>query len=553
MTRTPGLLGILIIFLTPILGGQTTPTAPAGSQSSAGQTSPGPGQAAPAAPNTELALAITRMLADPAVAHAHWGISVVTADGSPVFALNDGQYFQPASNAKLFTTAAAFALLPAGMTYTTEVVAEGAAGPEGPAETVDGSGTLHGSLAILGVGDPNMSGRVLPYAAKTERSTTPLAALEEMADQVARSGVRVVDGGVIGDDTWFVWEPYGEGWAWDDLEWLYGAPVSALTVNDNAVFLNLTPGARAGDLPAAAWDPAVEYYTLDNGMTTVGRGVEAHPGLERGPGSMTLRAYGTAAIGTDGVHAGLAIQDPAEYAARAFAGMLRARGIEVRGQAAARHRLSTDTLNPVAERAASLSLVPVTLATVAAPAGDRRVLARHVSAPLEEDLTVTNKVSQNLHAELTLRTLGKLLAGDGTCAEGARVVRQFLVNAGLEGDDFFFYDGSGLSPDDLVTPRAITTLLGYAARQPWGAAYRATLPLAGVDGSLATRFAHSPLKGRLAAKTGTLGEAHALSGYLTAASGRGLVVSIMVNDRRPGSDAERVTMDRVMETIAAME
>ena len=141
-----------------------------------------------------LAIQVNRLLAQPDIAGAHWGVSVTTLDGKQVFALNDGQLFEPASNAKMFTTATAAALLPLTLTYTTNVVAEGA---------IDNAGTLHGDIAILGVGDPNISGRVLPYSEKTERTTAPLAALEAMADQVVKSGVKQIDGDVIGDDTWF--------------------------------------------------------------------------------------------------------------------------------------------------------------------------------------------------------------------------------------------------------------------------------------------------------------------------------------------------------------
>jgi D-alanyl-D-alanine carboxypeptidase/D-alanyl-D-alanine-endopeptidase (penicillin-binding protein 4) len=172
---------------------------------------------------------------------------------------------------------------------------------------------------------------------------------------------------------------------------------------------------------------------------------------------------------------------------------------------------------------------------------------------MAEDITVTNKTSQNLHAELLLRLLGKLYGTDGSFEQGARVVRQFLIDAGVNDGDFFLYDGSGMSSGDQIAPRALTQLLSYASRQPWGADWRKTLPVAGVDGTLDGRFKDSPLKGRMWAKTGTLGEVNSLSGYLTATSGRTLAFSILVNGRRPGSDAEQQAIDRIAEAIAAAE
>ena len=491
-----------------------------------------------------LAVQVNRLLAQPDVAHAHWGISVTALDGKQIFALNDGQLFEPASNAKLFTTATAAALLPLSLTYTTNVVAEG---------PLDSTGTLHGNLAILGVGDPNISGRALPYNEKTERPNPPLAMLDAMADQVASSGVKVVDGDVIGDDTWFPAERYGSGWSWDDLMWLYGAPISALTVNDNAVFLNADPGAQPGDAVTPQWDPAAPYYTLQNALTTAARDTENGPraryGIDRAPGSLDVRVYGTIALGGNGLHEGLALEDPADFAARAFLGMLRQRGIAVTGTAKARHRDSVDTESLRQEQEEPLVLTPSTLQTVTTAPVGKRVLASHVSAPLMEDMTVTLKVSQNLHAELTLRTLGKLLARDGSLGQGTRVVRQFLISIGVQPQDFFFFDGSGLSNQDVITPRAATTLLDYASRQPWGPSWRAALPVAGVDGTLSGRFTHSPVKGRLDAKTGTLGEVRALSGYLETASGRTLAISILVNDHQPDSKAESKAMDQLVEMI----
>ena len=231
---------------------------------------------------------IPRILADPAVRSAHWGVSVVSLAGAPIYSLNEGQLFNPASNAKIFTTAAAYALLPSGLTFTTLVSSS---------SPVSQTGELHGDLTLFGVGDPNMSGRSVPYGLKTERNGSPLAALEDMADQIVRHGVHSISGDIVGDDTWFVYERYASGWSWDDLQWGYGAPASALSVNDNEVYLSAVPGAQVGDPAVASFYPATAYYKLDNGLTTSSAGDTTRPGVERSPGSMTVRLFGRTALG----------------------------------------------------------------------------------------------------------------------------------------------------------------------------------------------------------------------------------------------------------------
>jgi serine-type D-Ala-D-Ala carboxypeptidase/endopeptidase (penicillin-binding protein 4) len=543
----------------------------AGAQVGASAGGPVAAKAGRVVADSDLARTIEGLVAGPGVARAHWGIDVVGLDGTPIYSMNEGQFFQPASNAKLFTTTAAMALLGPNTTFETRVVAKG----------VLSEGALAGDVVLVGGGDANLSGRTLPYVPPALRpkvvrgappvpEVDPLRYLAEMADQVAASGLKVVNGDVVGDDTLFPWEPYASDWSIDDTVWGYGAPVSALTINDNQLKVTVTPGTATGMPATVTIDPAVTYYVVDASDLVTGAAKSGdHVQIDRALGSKVLRIYGSIAVNSQPDVEEVAIHDPAEYAAVALKELLEARGIAVTGVARTKHRLPTDASGFLSESKQPLPHFDLSnnlgygfgrsLTTYGCDHCDKsqlpveKVIATHTSPTLLDDLVVTNKVSQNLHAELLLHHLGNLVSGDanGSTAQGARVVRQFLRQVGVNDDDFVFYDGSGLSGHDLVTPRATVRLLQYAVAQPWFADWKASLPVGGLDGSLDGRFAKAPLVGHVFAKTGTLGEARALSGYVDCASGRTVIFSIMVGNHAPGSNADRDVMDKVVAAIAA--
>jgi D-alanyl-D-alanine carboxypeptidase/D-alanyl-D-alanine-endopeptidase (penicillin-binding protein 4) len=507
------------------------------------------------AQQTMLERRIAAMTAEPKVARDHWGIAVYTLDGRMIVGLNEGQLFEPASNAKLFTTAAALALLGEKGTLETTVIGRGFW------NGTPGALTLRGNLMIVGSGDANLNGRELPYTGGHNETgpNLPLQYLEEMVDGVVANGLVKVDGDVVGDDTLFPWEPYPIDWAADDLVWGYGAPVSALTVNDNQMKVKVIPAA-AGMKATIEVIPPIQYYTVVNEVMT---GPAKHGGsvqFERALGSKTLRIYGTIATDAAPDVEEIAIQDPAEYAAIAFKAMLEVRGVVVSGVARAVHRVSVDAKGFQAEVREALPegrmigpkvRVPTICFDECGGVPQERTLAVHRSPQLGDDIELTNKVSQNLHAELLLRDLGVQAGSDGSSAQGVRVVRSFLLHASIGGDDVVLYDGSGMSGHDLVTPRATAKLLVYAATQPWAALYKSSLPLGGVDGTLAARFTKPPLKLKVWGKTGTNSEARALSGYVECASGQTVAFSVMVGNHPPGTTADREVMDRIVEAIAA--
>ena len=507
---------------------------------------------------------------DPTVAAAHWGIQVTDLKGTPVCSINEAQLFRPASNNKIFTTATALALLGSAHTITTRLEAEG---------TLT-AGTLHGNLLLIGQGDANFGSHDTPYLAPADRpkSTVPepptIADIESFADQVEAKGIRTIEGDVVGDDTYFAWQPYPPDWDIDDMLFGYGAPIAALTIHNNAIDITVSPqpptpsgGAKAN----VSLVPDVPYYKLEASVYSIAfnGGCDDRLSYQRAISSKTLKVIGDIAPGTRACHQSIAIKDPAEYAALALKLALERRGVKVTGTALARHYDpgllgGVHTERPdhdlfLSRLFANTPAEPITCQaqTVAVPGQQqpppRTLLATHTSPTLLEDITYTNKVSQNQHAELLLRTLGAAYTCDRSQRDGLHVIREYLLHAGINPADIALYDGSGLSTHDLVTPRALAKFLAYAATQPWFPSFKSSLPAGSVDGGLVARFGppNSPLNGRVFAKTGTLGESRALSGYLIAATGQTLIFSILVDTHLPGSNADRTIIDRIVETVAA--
>ena len=488
-----------------------------------------------------LAEQITAILSQPELARAHWGIDIMDLEtGKAIYSLNPAQLFLPASNAKLLTTAAALSVAGADYHFRTTVEAEG---------KIDSDGRLQGDLAIVGRGDPNISGRVMPLALKTERVPPHTQILEEMADQVAHGGLKVVDGDLIGDDTFYSAQRYGDGWAQDDLQWIDGAPVSALSFNDNVIFLNLAPGEHAGDKALVTTEPETNYYQIENGIVTSAAGVTRKLGIHRDPGSHTVVLWGTMPVNDSGAKQALAVDDPAELVAELFRGMLEQRGIVINGKTRVRHAEISQSFDqppsaPATQAPGCCAVNPPATptpspqtgaccgsgSTQSSPQTPTVVLAEHLSLPLIEDIRVINKTSENLHAELALHLAGKLTMNDGSFTGGAAALKQFLAGLGLQQEDLVLLDGSGLSRRDLVTPEMMVALLAYARRQPWGAAYEESLPIAAVDGSLSERFLNSPAAGLVHAKTGTLSHVSALSGYGQRLDGTRFIFSIFCNN-----------------------
>ncbi|MGH9467760.1 MAG: D-alanyl-D-alanine carboxypeptidase/D-alanyl-D-alanine endopeptidase [Terriglobales bacterium] len=490
----------------------------------------------PAAPSPPLAPVervlqrrLAKMLTAPDFQHGFWGVYVYDLSRHQVlFDHNGERWFTPASNAKLFTLATALSLL--GPNYRFHTVIQSTAPP-------DQAGVIAGNVYLVGVGDPSLSGRSYPYQPEPpepELPYDPEAIPLLLARKLAASGITRIQGNIVGDDSYFTDDPYPQGWAIGDMMWDYGAPVSALTLNDNTRWLQIFPAFQPGRPPRLVWSPALLPPVVENEGRTGAPGSATRVHLNIDPATGALRLTGTIALDSPGVLEALAVRRPAFYAAQLLRHALEEQGVAVEGKAVACHSNCTE--------------------------GQPYQLSDWESPPLSEIEQATAKVSQNLEAELMLRVVGKLLgnslAADGGSPDpetraGEAVVDGFLFQAGLNATDTVLVDGSGLSRTDLVTPAGIVRLLRYMSQSKQAQAWMALLPVAGVDGTLEHRFLHEAATGRMQAKTGSLSHVNSLSGYVQAREGDELVFSILSNNVNRPSFQVRRQLDAIAEVLAA--
>ena len=430
-------------------------------------------------------------------AKGEWGLLIVDAEtGATLYEQNPEKYFVPASNLKLFTTALALAKLGPDYRFHTTLETRGTLSPEG---------VLTGDLSLVGRGDPNLSNRKFPYELKEEFDGPPEKALIELTDKLVAKGVKEISGDIVGDDSYFPRERYPNGWEIDDMVWEYGAAVSAIILNDNAVTLTLTPGEKADD-PVQATTPSTPDFSVQNDVKTSVAGAKPDLTLTREPGANLVILKGTLPAKSTPRKLVLAIEEPAQHAAVLLKRLLEDRAVKVDGVARSQHD----------------------------PAGSPEsatVLAEHVSVPLGDSVKLVNKISQNLHTEALLRVAARQNGAWNSSEELLTFPADFYAAAGIPADDVVQTDGSGLSRHDLVTPRAVVALLKYAQNQSWFESYFASLPVAGMDGTLEDRMKNTLAAGRIHAKTGSVEHVRTLSGYAETASGRRLIFSFLSNNQ----------------------
>jgi serine-type D-Ala-D-Ala carboxypeptidase/endopeptidase (penicillin-binding protein 4) len=447
---------------------------------------------------------IAQVLKRPGIRSADWGIEIYDPNtNKTVLSLNPDKTFQPASVLKVITTAAALEKLGPDFRFRTGVYTNGSIMPDG---------ALSGDLILVGRGDPNLI--------DTTKELLDKPALQQLSEKIQALGIRKIHGNIIGDDSYFEFTTHGKGWTAQDLKSIYGASINALSINNNVFWVHVR-ATKPDQLAQVSVEPSASYFQIRNLAVTGSAKSKRTVFAQVLPGTTRLVISGKLPVGQS-YSQDILLERPAEATATLFREELRRKGILADGSVRVYH---LGDLSPEARR----NWVP---------------LAEYLSPPLIRALEIINKRSLNLHAEMLLRVLGAEFGGAGTDDAGLQVVKHFLEAAGIRDDDkISLSDGSGLSRENLVTPRFQTSLLVFLSTRPYFDLFLNTLAISGTDGTLRNRLAFAP--GVIHAKTGTLGDVAALSGYMTTKSGRNLMFSIFANNVHYSYDRVRKTIDEI--------
>lgn len=486
----------------------------------------------------ELRSRISEVLQRPELAQAMVGIKVASLDtGQVLFESNAHKLLRPASNMKLYTVAAAIDRLSPDYRFVTSVYS---------IPKPDAKGTVKGDLIIYGRGDPSIGFRF--------SEGNYFKGIDDLAARIVAAGVKRVEGDLVGDESHFTGPPYGTGWEWEDLQWWYGAEVSALTVNDNFLDTSVKPGNRIGAPAVITTGPPDPLLRIFNRVTTAPRGTKQDLMVYRALNSDVVEFNGSIALDDRGYSGRLAISRPALLFAYLLRASLAQQGVTIKGKTRTIDSFSGGSvIRKGAMNSASNSALDVNSQPVE--------IARKESVPFILIAAQTLKPSQNLYTELILRTLGELIAAATPApnqsqsqtseSRGIEVVRTFLKESGVDPSSLSLTDGSGLSRNDMITPEATLQMLTYMHKHRYAHTFREALPIAGVDGTLRNRMKGTAAENNVRAKTGTLSSASSLSGFVTSASGERLVFSIMVNNYPESTDPASVCIDPIAILLAS--
>lgn len=485
----------------------------------------------------ELQTRISQVLQKPELAPATIGIKVTSLEtGKVLFEENADKLLRPASNMKLYTVAAALDRLSPDYRFVTSVYGH----------KPNSAGVVQGDLMIYGRGDPSIAARF--------NNGDYFKGIDDLAERIKAAGIKRVEGDLVGDESYFTGPQYGSGWEWEDLTWWFGAEVSALTSNDNALDLFVKPGTQVGAPAVITTGPPDPLLSVVNHVVTTAKGTKRELSVYRGLAADEIEIAGSIPLDNSGYSAGIGVSKPGLLFVYLLRASLAQRGIIIAGK----------TLTTGASPFGQIPLDPPARYSLnkltELPGGPIPIeLTAMQSPPLSLVAAQTLKPSQNLYTELILRTLGRVSAPAATAANanhtseqaGLEVVKTFLREAGITSPTLVQSDGSGLSWHDMVTAEATVQLLTYMHRHRYASVFRDALPIAGVDGTLKNRFKGTVAENNLRAKTGTLSSASSLSGYVRDAGGEELAFSIMVNNYSEDADVRASCIEPIAILLAS--